>query len=190
MLTSIRRIFCRRCFSWGLSPDCGDHGTPVERWANHNAKICSPEQLVEAHVINSIARDFEDWELVTKRNYWSDSIDFSKFDSVHAGSVDRILRNRRKHRNVKSVTIFWEHVPNGQHRNFNVNNVPFSANEGRNIWEAYRKIDEQRKATARIAAKALEDQKRLDRRWNLAEELLGFKRDEHGALVPVKTVEA
>jgi hypothetical protein len=196
MLSLIRRVFCPRCFPWGTGTPCEDCDTrtPVERWAERNAKVCSPEQLVEAHVINAIAKDLDDWKLVKEDSFgWPSYVDFEKkFNTVKRHSVDRMLVNRQKHKNVKGITIFYE-VGNGSgraHREFNVNNVPFAAREGIAIIAAFDKLTALKKEADRVAARALEEQKRNEQRWNLAEELLGLRRNEHGALVPVKTVEA
>lgn len=195
MLTLIRRAFCRRCFSWGLASDCGDHRTPVERWAEQNAKLCSPEQLVEAHIINAIAKDFDDWELVVKTDRswsnWPEAVKSvkEKHPNIDIGWCNKLLRNRRKHRNVKTVNILWKDN-HGTLSSFYVNGIEFNEVLGSNIVVAFETIKKQRQEAAAVTAKALREQQANEAKWNLAEELLGMVRNEHGALVPAKTVEA
>lgn len=193
MLHKIRTIFCPRCFSWGTGPECEAHDnrTPAEKWAMKNSNLCSPEELVAAHIIQSIAKDFDDWKLIEKDTQgWPTTSDFhSKWntvDSYHYG-ISRMLQNRHKRKNVKAVTIFFRRL-NNDHCDFNINNTPFDDQTGQRIVAAFDEIKQKRDKAERIARRVLEEQKALDARWNLAESLLGMKRNEHGALVPEKAV--
>lgn len=204
MLSLIRRIFCPRCFPWGTGSLCEECEiiTPVERWAKRNAKLCSPEDLIEAHIIRSIAKDFDDWELVAvgkgtpglTRDRWYEEVKTIKEKHPHLDVqwLNRLLRNRRKHRNVKTVNILWSDNCNDLEdyfSNFFVNGIQFRGTSGSNIVEAFETINRQRQEAAAVAAKALREQQANEAKWNLAEELLGMVRNEHGALVPAKTAE-
>jgi hypothetical protein len=173
----------------------------VERWAEKNSKLVKPEEIITARIIQMIAKDFDDWALVTKgqsQNWPSFSEFYSKYPTVQHHHVDRMLVNRQRLVNVKSVVIFYEHRYAATridgldaviaHRYFNVNSVPLDPELGKQIVAAYVKIKLQREEAERVAAKALKEQQENEAKWNLAENLLGMKRNEFGALVPEKEV--
>lgn len=190
-LMSLRRIFCPRCFSWGTGPDCEAHDTrtPAEKWAMKHSKLCSPDELVAAHIIQSIAKDFDDWSMDEDgQRLWPKYSDFKgKWPNTDSYRVDRMLYNRCKRKNVKSIVIFFDHRSDESHRAFTINDTRFDDVVGRRIINAYEELKAKRDEIERAARLALEEQKVLDARWNLAESLLGMKRNEHGALVPEKS---
>jgi hypothetical protein len=68
-----------------------------------------------------------------------------------------------------------------------VDGVLVNASAKREILNGYERIQRRVKAAKAVADRAQEDMKKNEAAWNLAEKLLGMKRNEFGALVPITT---
>lgn len=179
MLRSIQS-FLRRAY--------GDELPTPEEWAERHAKRCSADQLISAFIIQSIAKDVDDWESgsygLTTGIAGAAKL-FETYRDTFGRSADGVLRNRKKHMNVKSILVLWDRACGSTpSRHFMVNGVPFDDDEGRKIIEAYNKVALASRKAKEAADKALQEMKANETKWNLAEDLLGMKRNEFGALVP------
>lgn len=181
----------------------GLFGWPEEKNAlinNPLARATTPDQLIEAVVIQSIAKEFEKWSL--QDHTWpmkavpSRSAGYAR--ALNEQKVPRInFINRSK--SIQCVIELdwryqynddderWEYLPNME--SFTVNGAKLSGQAGERIMKSYVKIREQLRKAEEEAAAALKRQQDNDKKWNVAEELLGLRRNEHGALVPIDTLE-
>ena len=176
MFRMIQRLVCHAY---------GDTIPTVEEWAMRHKDRCSADQIIAAHCINSIAKDVNDWKLIRPGDDWDEWYDlFQRYKFEHG--VDSLLINRQRHKNVKSVHIFYNRqFGKNPNRFFYINGVKFNDYDGREIIDSYLKVKAQKEEVERVAARALREQQLLEQKWNMAEELLGMKRNEFGALEPI-----
>jgi hypothetical protein len=166
----------------------GDDLLPVERWALRNANKASADDIIAAAVAQSFASHFEDWTIT------GDILDaetaYTEGRINYYGGI--ILCNHLK--DVQITRIPFEkynyNKPNEYYwKRLKVNEIEVSEEAERIIISAYKQILTRVQAAKKIASDAEKAMKRNEEAWNLAERLLGMKRNEFGALVPVKTVE-
>ena len=117
MFRTIQRLICRAY---------GDTLPTVEEWAMRHKDKCSADQIIAAHCINSIAKDVDDWKLIRPVDDWDEWYDlFQLYKFEH--DVDRLLINRQRHKNVKSVHIFYNRqFGKNPNRFFYINGVKFN----------------------------------------------------------------
>lgn len=183
MLKWIRKQFCPSCIPFGTGKLCeGCSHSPVERWCLRNANKATPDGIIAAAIIESIAKHFDDWAYRAVDYYAHDK---NWVDDCKKFGISECLVNKRLVNEIKDLSVHWH--SNGTF--YYVNGTPLNWDEGRLIVQQFTKLQEKHNAVKAAAAKAIADQKRNEAAWNLAEKLLGMKRNEHGALVPIKTVE-
>lgn len=197
MLTSIRRLFCRRCFSWGLSPDCGDHGTPVERWATKTAQLSTPDQIIAARIVDSFVKDLEtSWTLHERaRDRHTSSVlsssgreEWYKKWTKPGSKTNYYICNRV----LENGTIFVAYHLSNSHYDepsmdsFHVNEVPISNADGRFIIKSFTELKSKIVAAKAAADRAKKEMEDNEARWNLVEKLFHMRRDEQGALVTIE----
>lgn len=192
MLKYIRETFCSKCFSWATGPTCGAHGDAIERWSACNANKATPDDIIAAAVIQSFAKDFEHWSGNLSANLPSHRI------CCNAGSEPdgHVLKNSKKNltliskyhkgksRDNDGLNPFYYH-----NKGLLVNEIPLQPDAAKRVLRAYQEVKQRVDRVKAVADKAKEDMERNETAWNLAEKLLGMKRNEFGALVPIKTVE-
>ncbi len=161
--------------------------------------------MIEAAIVQSIAKTFDDWTLVEKSDY-----DFSiqqwlgglKPTANHEIKQDC---NKRLVNKKTNVELFWRYSYRrklvGSNRCEHVETldrfyvlsgfiyIPFNVHCGNRIVTQYRKLEKQIAEVKRVAAEAKAKMEADERKWNLAESLLNMKRNEFGALVPIIKVE-
>lgn len=176
--------------------------SPVERWSLRNAKTCSADEIIAASIIQSFASHFEDWTLK--------DVDLTKVDrrdgrfisgnrSGPAGSI--LLINSKKNITVKLYPTWrkqesrdgdglnpWFFALVGVKKAF-VNDIEVSDSLATTVWASWARVERAHKRTEEAAARAKADMERNEKAWNLAERLLGMRRNEFGALVPIQTAE-
>lgn len=165
---------------------------PLDPINNPFAKATTPDDIIVAAIVQSIARDFDDWEYspapLSRNSSWKEKW------TEKCSSVNFYIANRVLHHKEKDLTISYksnnELYEDREYFDYvYVNNISVPTAIGRQIGETYKKIKKERDELKRKADAALAEMKRNEQAWNLAENLLGMKRNEFGALVPVQTAE-
>jgi hypothetical protein len=165
------------------------------------ATATTPDQMIEAAIIQSIAAEFPKWssqgvEVVSPTEMiWENDV------RVNVNSRPYKLKLLNTSKNITcEVELGWDY----KHRSpavgkpkiwgwqptlkkFVVNDIPISDQSAEKILTSYIKVRDHLKKVEAEAAAALERQKLEEEKWNLAENLLGLCRDEKGALVPKVT---
>lgn len=153
------------------------------------SRATTPDQMIAAGIIQSFAKEFDDWN----------DMHFTSAD--HAKSVNdgkAILYNRKKDIQLKRVikrdyNIDCYHSHNYKAYKFAdgvyVNGVLLDRESSKLVIEQWERISAQVAEAKKVAAAAKKAMEENEKKWNIAESLLGMKRNEHGALVPIVTIE-
>ena len=191
----ITSLFCPMCFSWGTGNRCEDHDPITARISN----VCSPQDLIVEACIQSFATSFSDWtyeekqtefngrKYITSSTLKSDKIEigFGPIELKRVGVGSSSVGHKRTHTCCVG-SLWYQDVKNESIvKTGFVNDVPMSSKNITKIYKAWKELSDkaaEAERVAKLAAKKMEDNERA---WNLAEELLGMKRNELGALVPV-----
>lgn len=170
----------------------GDIKKPLDPFSNPWATAATPDDIIEASIIQSIAKDFDDWKMMSRpsglpvnksdrHQEW-----YNRWHKYHSNAnmftCNAVLQNEKKNLLIAFRENYYDEI----HDTFYVNDVSLPTDKGRKIVEAYNKIKSARARVKREADARLAEMKRLEQAWNLAESLLGMKRNEFGALVPVE----
>lgn len=178
-----------------------------EEWAEHNAKAAAPDEIIAAHLIRLIAKDFDEWKMegapcspASSRhhrdpNTYAEALKFyekaveewkavigspyANYKLVHSKSQTAITY-RMDHNNYSGDKTY---------SNFYVNLVPLANAHGTKVLQSYEMIKTRREQLAAAARKAEREMQESKQKWDLVEKLQGLTRNEHGALVPVQPVE-
>jgi hypothetical protein len=161
----------------------------IEDWAARNADMCQADEIIAASIAASLAKDINDWkatgcfepEYENRRSWFS------------SHTLPR-LANSSKDLRVEFETRIYRIHPEklarvARLKGTRVNGIEVSSAAAGVIYDAWQKVTKRVQAAEEAAAKAKADMAKQEAAWNLAEKLLGMKRNEHGALVPVQTVE-
>jgi hypothetical protein len=156
----------------------------VEQWANRNAKRATPDDLIAGVIAASFAKDYKHWKLE------------GSFNQKHSYSADFVKTTlSRKMSNKKHIEIlFVFNKTVGNHYCFHVigcevNGVRMTNEAHVMIYKNWHDISASVQHAEKVAAEAKAAMEANETKWNLAEALLGMKRDGLGVLQPVKTVE-
>lgn len=173
------------------------------------ANLSTPDEIIAAGVLESIKKDFADWKLTdTSGRGVVDAIPFTyaqKKEAKHtvvsldgAKTVGLILERKRiagkfaKHLTVKFTYFFKKGyydsvVREVQAISLFVNEVRVDpAKVGFDLFKTYYALLNAEREAKRIAAEALANMQANEAKWNLAEGILGMRRNEQGALVPIE----
>lgn len=161
----------------------GDVGLPTpEEWARYNANKCSADDIIAAAVVQSFAKHFEDWK---SSGRWINSWTYDDYRTcprlVNEKAGIEVRQDVGEDRQGYDASYF--------DKGLYVNGVKVSKKQASFIRFNWIKMATQVEATKKAAADAKAEMERNETAWNLAEKLLGMKRNEFGALVPAKTVE-
>lgn len=174
--------------------------SPVERWAVSNAKLTTPDGIIAEHIVQKIAKNFDDW--VTHRAPADEHISYHLRDTTRykdyqekkvewyrrwtkAGSeanyhmLNRVLENKKL-----GIRVAYQFVGNDTKNKFYINDVKLTDSDGIYIVDALVRIESQLAEAKRVAEQATKAMKENEVKWNLVEKLSGMVRDANGALVP------
>lgn len=165
----------------------------VEVWALRNANRATPDGIVAAAIVQSFAKDFKDWrhegselEAAWLKSWPMDNKPYARLVNQKKGIAVNVTFLQKKVKDRKFTTLRQEYyVPN----TVIVDGVEISYEESQVIISRFLRIQQQVKQAQQAAATAQANMERNEAAWNLAERLLGMKRNEHGALVPIQTAE-
>lgn len=156
----------------------------VEEWANRNADITTPDMIIAAAIVESFAKDFDAWV----------ATDLKHVRRPYYEYKPRLI-NEAKKLTIEFGIREW-HTGDYNERNVDwqsagtkVNGVKVELKAARLIATAYERLLKQQQRLKDTAAKAKAAMERNEQAWDIVETLLGMKRNEHGALVPVETAE-
>jgi hypothetical protein len=146
----------------------------IERWADRCSRITTPDEILAAGFIESFSRieEYKDWRLI-----------HSGGNRLTNSKKNIELSYYRNHNYDSNYNTYYTYS------NFKINDVPIDDNLGERIIKSFEKVKAQHDAVKAKAKKAKAEMERNEKAWNLVESMLGMKRNEHGALVPVKTAE-
>lgn len=168
------------------------------KWALVTSDKTMPDEIITAAVIQSLAADFPDWKLTNQKDGVYVGKDHTSSFSGKEYWIHEIptygprLSNANK--DIK-VDFFMQSLgKTGSYYRYGlksckVNGILISEKCMRMIHDAYIKLKSEHDAVKQKAAQALAEQQRNEAAWDLAERLLGMKRNEFGALVPVVSAE-
>ena len=181
--------------SLGFIPTVPRAATVVERWAFHNANKASPDGLIASTIVEHFAKHFDKWEIVrTRFTYHADGDDNTKScNRVRVGVVlycnvilscdEKQLRVRLCFERVRTRRRYADDLETVQTMaSAFVNDVPIELKAGEFIYSNWEKLEKERAKAEELAAKIKAEQDLATRKWDLAENLLGMKRDRFGAL--------
>lgn len=165
----------------------------VETWSQVNASLTSPEQIIVAAVIESFAKDFESWTVnpyltgnardAYSSGFYEDGEYSRKFIAIRNDKAGITLKRRVREK-------YNDETPNKYYYEESyINDLELPDRLSQEILRAYRRVLVRVRAAKQAAETARLNMEKNEAAWQLAEKLLGMKRNEQGALVPVKTVE-
>jgi hypothetical protein len=161
----------------------------VEQWAEHNSRKASADGLIASAIIESFAKDFKSWRFE------------GEFHQRHSSSrlfkKTTLSRKVPCKKHIEIVFLFRETNKSDAYNSIykyqvigcEVNGIRIEEKAFKAILTSWNNLVVQVKATEAAAEEAKRNMEAEEAKWNLAEGLLGMKRNGLGALVPVKTVE-
>jgi hypothetical protein len=172
-------------------------GVPtVEQWAQKASKLVpdTPDKIMAVAIAADIANRPDNWK---QTGPWKTH--YSRYASD--GKVSG-LENLSKNvtvtfgvRRFKAGALRESFTPYGRENQFRidlkgttVNGLPVDAEAAKIIYDAWVKIGAKMRRVKESQAKALTTMKKNEAAWDMVEKLLGMKRNEFGALVPINTV--
>jgi hypothetical protein len=162
--------------------------TPVEKWSLHNAKKATPDDLIAGAIVSSFAKDFKCWKFEGEFHQRHNSGGHNKttltFRKVTKKNVDIVFVFKQTTSNDGYSTVYKYKVIGCE-----VNGVRMTEAAFRYIYTNYQNIVVQVRRAEQVAAEAKAAMEANEKKWDLAEGLLGMKRDGFGRLMPVTTVE-
>lgn len=150
---------------------------------NSYAKATTPDEIVAAAIVQSFVKNFDDWSLLGSLEPPSQ---YFKSDAERHAST---LNNSKK----KLAVAFVFEFKSAKERHYpipkgcSVNESKLNERSFRIILDGWLKISKEVVKTRKAAADAVREMEENEKKWNIAEKLLGMKRNQFGALVPVKT---
>jgi hypothetical protein len=167
----------------------------VEEWAERVAPIAgSPDAMIAGHVIECIAKEFDEWRVMEKpmykggtakdtsewdkyktlKTWWDDRVNKLPDDGHRSGTDHLLWHGKRK------IYVFFRLTDDMEYRDvdpthISVNFVPIDEKEGVKIWQAYERIKQERARLQRLADEALEKQKINEEKWNVYESLINAR---------------
>jgi hypothetical protein len=174
-------------------------GTPtklptVEEWSQRHANKASADGIIAACIVESLAKNWEDWVATGLEEQKGHR---SHFDAKSV--VGPRLVNKKKKITVefgvrtykyKDIHEYTRWASDWQSAGTKVNGIEIELKAARYVAAGYERIAKQQQALQEQAARSKAAMEANEQKWNLAEQLLGFKRTAEGALVPSKEVTA
>lgn len=157
--------------------------TPPDPTQHPYAKATTPDDIIVAVCIESIAKNFDDWKFHNKGAEWN-----TKSFRPNPYTCNCVLKNEKKGLLVqfRGYASPWAVYEEHTYDEYHINGLPVTTTRGQKIYEAFEKVKAAREKLAAAAAKAKREMEENEKKWNLAEKLLGLERNENGALVVAK----
>jgi hypothetical protein len=186
--------------------------SPLEAFANSGwSSTCSPDDLIVASLLESLVKEPDLWgewkasgpcynnmatpeQLKDKTRKWVDAgmngmgaICLKRSGNeplelvIGSGGWEKTAKDR-------DGCSPWLYRPGGTSSCIELNGVTLSQQASGRFLTTFKKVKADVAAAKELADKALAEMKANEKKWNMAEKMLGMKRNEFGALVPVTTV--
>jgi len=169
----------------------------VDAINNPLANATSPDALIVAKIVQSFATSFDDWTanydagaelpklhpLGKNDHHWKSAdrhtvlmLSNSKMDIT----IEARYTAKKAYRAEKIFAVEFDRLA--------VNGVELEPALGREIHTEYRRVKTAIGEAKRVAEEAKKAMAANEKKWNLAERVLGMKRLSNGALVPTHTI--
>lgn len=172
-------------------------------WAN----VATPDQLIAARIVESIAKNFHDWKVTGSPDDKKYIVNYTRV-SVHStndnsavvvkAEAERTEQFTLTNRKLK-ITVKFPRRVSQEHPDYiyhsdggyyflvskqtgecKVNDVLIDPALGTRIVTSYKQVKAALDKAKEVAAEALRKQKEENDKWNLAEQVFGIKRDGFG----------
>lgn len=161
----------------------------VEKWANHNAKKATPDDLIAGAIVQSFATHYKHWKFKGEFN--------QRHDRTNGFQETSLCRKMGNKKHIEIVFVFRQTGGNDGYGTIyrykaigcEVNGIRVSNKAFAAIYTHWNNMVVEVKRTEEIAAQAKKSMEANESLWDLAEALLEMKRDGLGRLMPIKTVE-
>lgn len=157
----------------------------LEEWAVKNSKKASAEEIIAAAIIQSFAVSFDKWE---DHNFDNPE---QAYDTAAGGYLhfpDKEIKIVRY-----SERKYYNDVNKGGYKyRFNglsVDGVQMPKYLEKAIVDGWNKVAVRLKEAEAVNNRVKAEMVNTNKAWDMAEKLLGYKRNDQGALVPKETVE-
>lgn len=165
---------------------------PIEKWSLDVSKLTTTDQMLIASIIRNMGNFPTDWKSndikevleTSSVPHYTPSIFRKK--NVNGPEIRFTFGFRSKPR--FSGSVFYNYWPDPT-REPCINGMPIDIKAAKFIFKKFKSLDATIKAAELAALTAKREMLENEKKWNLVEDLLDMKRNEHGALVPRKTVE-
>ena len=139
----------------------------------------TPDQLIGAKLIQLIATDWEGWQMIPRPHDPKQRLGWQeKYNRHYNSNINRALVHERT-----GVALSYDYLGHDANLSFHINGVQLDNAVGNEVVKAYNTQLDERSELERIARVARQKMEANEAKWNLAENLLGFKRTPEGALV-------
>lgn len=163
----------------------------VEQWANHNSKKASADDLIAGAIVASFAKDFKHWKFSGEFNQKHGSTN----GSFRPTSLSRKMIGKK---HVEIVFVFkkmdriedYSHIFEYKTVGCEVNGILVSDAAFKFIYSNWQAIVVDVRRAEEVAARAKADMELNEKKWDLAEGLLGVKTNKLGQMVPVEGEQA
>lgn len=162
--------------------------------SNMLSRATTPDRLVVEAIVSDMVRDIKSWVGVYLAviDIFQKTPDI-KYEFRHGLSSYSVPAISKKDGSVKiKFVIGINHGKNWQGHHLagcTINGIEFDRTFARYLLDKFRNTSELLLMVEKAAAAALAKMEQNEAKWNLAETLLGMKRNEFGALVPVVKME-
>jgi hypothetical protein len=162
----------------------------VEQWATSNANKASADDLIAGAIIQSFAKDYSKWQFVGK----FEQKGLSRDHHFVSTSLSRKIPGK-KHIEIAFLFKQTSYDSDGYtHHNYKVcgcevNGIRLEDKAFKAIYKNWVNIGVKVRAAEEQAMRSEAAMKENETKWNLAEDLLGYKRNGTGLLVPKKQAE-
>lgn len=166
---------------------------PRATWAT----VCTPDDIIAAQIIESFVKEFDDWKY--DGDFAAFTLQPKPYKATEDGETDSTFKLTKKDKSLivlgkRHHKRWWKKsgdpyktTTTGYYATLfsgSVNEIPFSSDAMKRVYEEYLRIDAAYKEASRVAEKAKADMEVNEKKWELAERLSGMVRNGQGALIP------
>lgn len=173
---------------------------PQTMESNSYSRATTPDLIIAAAIITSLTKSINegegDWakndmlplceRRIESSQVWIERNPQRPKLTSNALGVEIVFGTKASRTETRECYIKWSWTLDAN--NTRINDTLIEPKAAIAIWDCYFDLVEAKKKAGEIAAKALEVMKANEAKWNLAEKLLGMRRNEFGALVPVTSI--
>jgi hypothetical protein len=150
--------------------------TTLDVWIHNAAEKTTTDQMLVAAIIGSMAKDITSWnarDIHPSSSKNMSPIIYTRNISFTFG-IDRIF---------KFGEFYREPNPT---KNPTINDMPINSKDAKALFDAFVELKTKQLELETATLQAKVDMINNEKKWELVENLLKMKRNEHGALVPIE----